>query len=105
MCNELFVEIIQVKGILEVYFLFNLNDEWVDFEIYFYKIVICILSELDGFYVCQVLVCGFVFEEQEGFNFFCFGFIGLIDSYNVGGIFEEVNYVGKVGVCDGLLQK
>lgn len=104
-CWELVVEVTQFKGDSEIYLEFLLDDFFVDFEIYFYYIQtdFFFYEVRVGDYVCFVFFCGLVIEEQIGFNFYCFGLVGLMDLYMGFVLVEELNFWGKF-FCDFMLE-
>ena len=99
MRNEPLVEITQIKGTSDTHPFLSPNDEWADFEIYPY-ISTERKSSPRGSYVREAWLNGFKLESDLGKNPYLFGVIGASDTHNSGDVFDESNFVSKVGVVD-----
>ena len=100
MRNEPLVEITQIKGTSDTHPFLSPNDEWADFEIFPYQIASWNKSWPRGSYVREAWLNGFKLESDLGENPYLFGVIGASDTHNSGDVFDESNFVSKVGVLD-----
>jgi len=100
MRNEPLVEITQIKGTSDTHPFLSPNDEWADFEIFPYQIASWNKSWPRGSYVREAWLNGFKLENDLGENPYLFGVIGASDTHNSGDVFDESNFVSKVGVLD-----
>ena len=100
MRNEPLVEITQIKGTSAARPFLSPNDEWADFEIFPYQIASWNKSWPRGSYVREAWLNGFKLENDLGENPYLFGVIGASDTHNSGDVFDESNFVSKVGVLD-----
>jgi hypothetical protein len=100
MRNEPLVEITQIKGTSDTHPFLSPNDEWADFEIFPYQIASWNKSWPRGSYVREAWLNGFMLENDLGENPYLFGVIGASDTHNSGDVFDESNFVSKVGVLD-----
>ncbi|MCY4129246.1 MAG: DUF3604 domain-containing protein [Gammaproteobacteria bacterium] len=102
MRNEPLVEVTQVKGTSETHPFLSPEDEWAGFEITYYRVASWLLSQPSGSYVRDAYKKGLAMQNDYGFNPYRFGLVGASDSHNAGFLFEEENYIGKIGQFDGL---
>ncbi|MCH2336531.1 MAG: DUF3604 domain-containing protein [Pseudomonadales bacterium] len=100
MRNEPLVEITQIKGTSDTHPFLSPNDEWADFEIFPYQIASWNKSWPRGSYVREAWLNGFKLEQDLGENPYRFGVIGASDTHNSGDVFDESNFVSKVGMLD-----
>ena len=100
MRNEPLVEITQIKGTSDTHPFLSPNDEWADFEIFPYQIASWNKSWPRGSYVREAWLNGFKLENDLGENPYLFGVVGASDTHNSGDVFDESNFVSKVGVLD-----
>ena len=100
MRNEPLVEITQIKGTSDTHPFLSPNDEWADFEIFPYQIASRNKSWPRGSYVREAWLNGLKLENDLGENPYLFGVIGASDTHNSGDVFDESNFVSKVGVLD-----
>jgi hypothetical protein len=96
--NEPLVEITQIKGTSETHPSLSTRDEWAGFEIMPYRVATMLASEPAGSYVRDALRRGLALESQGVTNPYDFGVIGSSDTHNGGEVFDESDFVSKLGL-------
>ena len=100
MRNEPIIEISQVKGTSETHPVLSPNDEWAFFEIFPFRVAQHNRSQANGSYARQAWRNGLTIESSIGVNPYKFGVVAASDTHNSGEIFDEENFLGKIGHLD-----
>lgn len=98
--NEPLVEVSQVKGTSETHPFLSPNDEWAFFEIFPYRIASTNRSKPQGSYVREAWRNGLSIESKINANPYKFGVVAASDTHNSGEVFDEANFLGKIGHLD-----
>lgn len=106
MRNEMLSEIKQIKGQSETHPLLSPNDEFANFEVLNYLLMVTQNRpiQISGSYLREALKNGMAMQDSRGYNPFKVGFVGGSDSHDTGVPYRQKNFFGAHGVNDGGLK-
>ena len=107
MRNERLSEIKQIKGQSETHPLLSPNDEFANFEVLNYLLMVTQNRPLhiEGSYLRKALENGLALQDSRGYNPYKVGFVGGSDSHDTGVPYRQKDFFGGHGVNDGGLKE
>jgi hypothetical protein len=103
MRNEKLSEIKQIKGQSETHPLLSPNDEFANFEVLNYLLMVTQNRpiQISGSYLREALKHGMAMQDSRGYNPYKVGFVGGSDSHDTAAPYRQNNFFGAHGVNDG----
>jgi hypothetical protein len=101
--NEKLSEIKQIKGQSETHPLLSPNDEFANFEVLNYLLMVTQNRpiQISGSYLRRALENGLAMQDSRNYNPYKVGFVGGSDSHDTGAPYRQKDFFGGHGVNDG----